>query len=181
MEPFMLRQWRQQWSIEPDTTSPNVPFGLVQLASGTSEGHEENMARFRWAQFGSFDYLPNHELYNVFGAQAYDAGDPWGKECYYLVPSPCQGDVPYSWNYTHYYMGPIHPRPKLIIGQRLAHSGYPILYQNMTEISNEINIGPVIAGCKLNNITKEIVIQFNKTLSILPSGKFFIPFLFLSL
>ena len=83
------------------------------------------MGRFRWTQMGSFDYLPNHELVNTFGAQAYDTGDPWNKECFYLKPPTCQGDSVYSWNETNFFMGPIHPRFKLIVGQRLATSGYP--------------------------------------------------------
>ncbi len=74
MEPFMLRQWRSQWSVVSNTTSKVAPFGVVQLAEGTSEGHNYNMGRFRWTQFGSFNYLPNSELTNVFGAQAFDAG-----------------------------------------------------------------------------------------------------------
>ena len=36
MEPFMLRQWRSQWSIVSGTTSPVTPFGLVTLAGNVS-------------------------------------------------------------------------------------------------------------------------------------------------
>eukprot|EP00483_Globobulimina_turgida_P009046 UN09064 len=128
------------------------------------------MGRFRWSQLGNFDYLPNAELINTFAAQAYDSGDPWNKNCFYLKPPTCQGDAPYSWNKTNFFMGPIHPRPKLIVGRRLAQSGYPMLYKGSTTIDNCQNIGPTLAGCKLNNVTKQIVIQFNKTLSILPDN-----------
>eukprot|EP01084_Bolivina_argentea_P265945 450930_1 len=53
MQPFMLKQWRSQWSVVPHTTSSVTPFGLVTLAGGTSEGHGPNMGRFRWAQMGN--------------------------------------------------------------------------------------------------------------------------------
>ena len=36
MEPFMVNQWRSQWNI---INNKNIPFGLVELASGTDEGH----------------------------------------------------------------------------------------------------------------------------------------------
>merc|ERR1719295_366975 len=181
MEPFMLRQWRSQWSVTPGTTSPVTPFGLVTLAGGTSEGHGQNMGRFRWTQMGSFDYLPNHELVNTFAAQAYDLGDPWNKECFYLKPPRCQGDSVYSWNKTNFYMGPIHPRPKLIVGRRLAISGYPLLYgpqsveldpTAIAPMENEANIGPVLSGCKVMDDGNELVIEFNKTLSILPDANY---------
>ena len=173
MQPFMLRQWRNDWSIIPNTTSSDIPFGLVTLAAGTDEGHGTNMAPFRWAQMGNYDYLPNpinieninfQGMTNSFAALAHDLGDPWNKQCFYLNPPTCQGNSPYSWNKTNYFMGPIHPRDKLPVGQRLAKSGYPIIYgNNSNKIENEINIGPVINGCKLNNKTMEIIITFNST------------------
>eukprot|EP01083_Nonionella_stella_P223706 796974_1 len=170
MQPFMLRQWRQQWSVIPNTTSSDTPFGLVTLAAGTDEGHGYNMAPFRWAQMGNYDYLPNpiinpaNGMTNTFAALAHDLGDPWNKQCFYLKPPTCQGNAPYSWNKTNYFMGPIHPRDKLPVGQRLAKAGYPILYgKNANNINNQMNIGPVMSGCKLNNSTKEIVITFNSS------------------
>jgi len=172
MQPFMLKQWRRQWSVEPGTTSPDAPFGLVTLAAGTDEGHSLNMAPFRWAQMGNYDYLPNPVLNdvnfdgmtNTFAALAHDLGDPWNKECFYLQPPTCQGNAPYSWNATNYFMGPIHPRDKLPVGQRLAKSGYPILYgKAANDVANQMNIGPVLSGCLLNNVSNEIVIRFNST------------------
>ena len=167
----MLRQWREHWSVEPNTTSSDVPFGLVTLAGGTAEGHADNMAAFRWAQMGNFDYLPNimsnptmYDMTNTFAALAHDLGDPWNKQCFYLKPPTCQGNAPYSWNKTNYYMGPIHPRDKLPVGRRLAKSGYPILYgNNANNVLNQMNIGPVIAGCKLNNESRQIIITFNES------------------
>jgi len=158
--------------VVPNTTSPDTPFGLVTLAAGTDEGHGDNMAPFRWAQMGNYDYLPNPVcgdsdfcgMTNTFSALAHDLGDPWNKECFYLNPPTCQGNAPYSWNKTNYYMGPIHCRDKLPVGQRLARSGYPIIYgNNANNIKNQMNIGALINGCQLNNVTKEIVITFNST------------------
>ena len=46
----MVTEWRRQWSFVNGTTSGDVPFGVVTLAAGGSEGHDENMAGMRWSQ-----------------------------------------------------------------------------------------------------------------------------------
>ena len=39
---FMIQQWREQRSVVPNTTNPMIPFGIVTLACGTSEGCSGN-------------------------------------------------------------------------------------------------------------------------------------------
>jgi hypothetical protein len=34
----LVQEWRKEWSVEPDTTPVELPFGIVTLAGGTSEG-----------------------------------------------------------------------------------------------------------------------------------------------
>ena len=47
------------WSEDaPQGTDPSFPFGIMQLADGTSEGHGTNMANFRFAQTMGLGVLP---------------------------------------------------------------------------------------------------------------------------
>ena len=46
----MIAKYRARWSATPGTTDPLVPFGVVTLAAGTSEGNGRNMAGMRWSQ-----------------------------------------------------------------------------------------------------------------------------------
>lgn len=136
----------------------------MSLAAGTDEGHGDNMAPFRWAQTGNVDYMPNFKLTNTFIALAHDLGDPWNEQCFYLKPPTCQGDSPYSWNKTNYYMGPIHPRVKLAVGQRLARAGYKLLYQKSSyNPTSYLSMGPLINGCKMDLNQAIINISFNSS------------------
>lgn len=74
--PAMVAEWRQIWSSTPGTTSSQAPFGVVTLAAGGSEGHDENMAGMRWSQTGNYGKLPSAAIPNGFLAHAYDLGDP---------------------------------------------------------------------------------------------------------
>ncbi len=74
MEALMVRQWRTEWSAVDGTTDPMVHFGFVTLAAGTSEGHEDAMGAFRWAQTANFGILPNAAMPNTFVAQGFDIG-----------------------------------------------------------------------------------------------------------
>lgn len=76
MMPNLVKLWRQQWSKEPETTSPNAPFGIVSISSHDSEGAPD-MASFRWAQQGSYGTVPNPVMPNTFMAHAFDLQDPW--------------------------------------------------------------------------------------------------------
>ena len=74
MQKLMLEQWRNNWSVIPLTTHKLVPFGVVQLAAGTSEGHQDTIAHFRWTQSNNYGILPNPQMINTFIAQSYDLG-----------------------------------------------------------------------------------------------------------
>lgn len=44
----LVSSWRKIWSVEPGTTDPLAPFGVVSLADGTDESFGINMRMFRW-------------------------------------------------------------------------------------------------------------------------------------
>ena len=68
--PAMVAEWRRQWSSEPGTTDPEVPFGTVSLAAGGSEGHPANMAGMRWSQTGNFGEI-SHRRWSPFTHPVY--------------------------------------------------------------------------------------------------------------
>ncbi len=84
----LVEDWRERWSERSDT-SPNFPFGIVQIPPfGKKEmtpsaicGNNEKCAApglLRWSQTAKYGYLPNPKLPNTFGATATDLGDPDG-------------------------------------------------------------------------------------------------------
>eukprot|EP01083_Nonionella_stella_P016835 46991_1 len=153
MEKLMFTQWRSNWSVVADTTDPMFHVGIVTLAAGTSEGKQPFMGSFRWSQSLNYDILPNPAGENMFIAQGYDIGDPWAKGC-----EGCgDPDAPYSAATTHFYMGPVHPRPKIYVGQRLARAANKFIYGN-----DAIWSGPLISGCSLSN--GKLVMEFNKSM-----------------
>ena len=66
---LLVSEWRRLFSATPGTTPPDFPFGIVSLASGTSEGNGGNMAVFRDAQIGQCAVLPCPSFPNTFVAQ----------------------------------------------------------------------------------------------------------------
>eukprot|EP01084_Bolivina_argentea_P306479 529609_1 len=115
----------------------------------------------RWAQMANFDYLPNMEMRNTFVALGHDMGEPWGQGCKNEHPAVCNvSGTPYSLADTPQFMGPIPPRIKLPIGQRLAYAGYNMLYGGNSE---SVISGPLISGCTMDVNKKQIVISFNDT------------------
>ena len=168
MLPIMVKSWREAWSVVPNTTDPQAPFGIYTLAAGTSEGHAEKMGAMRWSQTGNYGAAPNDLLPNVFIASGYDVGDPWAKDCgkqhccqhTVIEPQPpCSGDTRWSQWQTHSFMGPIHPRTKLVISTRAARAAAVLGYGAPGPYT-----GPVISGCSLSSDKKSIEIHFNKTL-----------------
>ena len=75
--PKLIARYRELWSSTPGTTDPLVPFGIVTLSAGSSEGSGQHMAGMRWSQTGNYGVLPNPIMPAVFMAQGFDAGDPW--------------------------------------------------------------------------------------------------------
>ena len=167
MLPTMINYWRKMWSVVEGTTDPMAGFGVYTLAAGTSEGHGTKMGAFRWSQTGNYGTVPNPVMPNCFVASGYDLGDPWGKGCgkfncccYYgrINPEPpCSGDTRWSCSQTHFFMGPIHPRPKLPFATRLARAAAVVVYGAEGPAT-----GPVISGCSVSG--KSLTIRFNATL-----------------
>jgi len=130
----LISSWRQLWGL------PQLFFGIVSLAGGGDEGHAQNMAQFRAQQMEVADGLEN-----VFLAHAFDMNDPWfnfnacknakccpekpGFNTSFLPAEGCwksrtrwQQEIDGDWfhNSAPWFMGPIHPRIKRRLGDRLA-------------------------------------------------------------
>eukprot|EP00117_Sycon_ciliatum_P047952 scpid52642/ scgid34202/ Sialate O-acetylesterase; Sialic acid-specific 9-O-acetylesterase; Yolk sac protein 2; Sialate O-acetylesterase small subunit; Sialate O-acetylesterase large subunit len=168
MLPNMISAWRKAWSVEEGTTDPLAPFGVYTLAAGTSEGHGTHMGGFRWSETANYGVVPNPAMPNCFVASGYDLGDPWNKDCYFknccthgvVEPqAPCSGDTRWSWWATNFFMGPIHPRPKLPFATRLAKAAAVVVYGAKGPAT-----GPVIAGCFMSDDGKSISVKFNTKL-----------------
>ena len=174
--------WRRMWSVEPGTTSPTASFGLVTLAAGGSEGHGQHMSHMRWSQTANYGVLPNEKMPNTYLAQGFDIGDPWAvgatnqQNCSKVDPAtgkygpsclPWDDSTwlpsfkpmyPYIRNNTApVYMGPIHPRIKHPVGQRLARAYKSLILGGATS-----HTGPTIAGCTASTGAMEL--RFNTTL-----------------
>merc|ERR1719163_2037887 len=102
---------------------------------------------------GNYYVGPNPAMPNVFFAQGYDVGDPFSKcprigPCYCHAGHPCDPEhgIPNPWtrNGTKPYMGPIHPRPKIFVGQRLAAGANKFVYGG-----DNAWTGPVMSGCQV--------------------------------
>lgn len=169
--PAMIAQWRSIWSAVPGTTDPLAPFGYVEIADGSDEAWGISMAGLRWAQSANYGSVPNPVMPNVFSAVTHDAGDPWdadqcnqkGKSCCVTKAQPlgadCVGDHRGEWDYdsTNWFMGQVHPRPKAIVGRRLAQAAYSSVYGG-----SGVSTGPVLAGCSL--VDSSLKITFNAEL-----------------
>lgn len=172
--PRLVRRWRQLWSSEPDTTDPLAPFGVVTLAKGGSEGGHD-IGGMRWSQTANYGVLPNPEMPNTFLAQAFDLGDPFeNKACYdwnccakgynatYCAertqdnPAMCNAYCAVL-DGTNFYMGPIHPRDKKPVGDRLAKAAKNVVYGGTAAYT-----GPTVSGCSASD--DRIVVRFNTSL-----------------
>jgi hypothetical protein len=125
----------------------------------------------QWAQTANYGVAPNPAMPNVFMAQAFDLSDPFGNITCYKSGccrgaqkagtncGSCLGPNGYceSMTATNFYMGPIHPRVKKIVGERLAKAGAVIAYGK-----TGIHTGPTISGCSMSS--GKITIKFNSTL-----------------
>lgn len=139
----MIEDWRSIWSAVPNTTDPQFPFGVTQLAGSCSEGFPQNSGAFRRSQTGGYDRLPNPAMPNTFLGQAFDLGDPWQHGCFQT--KACFGwNTPFSANRTrNYENSAIHPRPKEPLGGRLARAAMAVHYTPDTQPL----ILPVLVGC----------------------------------
>lgn len=183
--PKMIAKYRARWSSTPGTTDPLVPFGIVTLAAGTSEGNGKNMAGMRFSQSCNYGVLPNSACPNTFLAQAFDISDPWesfdcdGQHC--SLPDPKTGAYgpncisPWTdlskWDpimlplaamirndSTPSYMGGIHPRIKPPVGVRLAQA----FLNGIRGDGSKAATGPTISSCTTSS--NSITVRYNSTL-----------------
>eukprot|EP00658_Telonema_sp_P-2_P024268 TRINITY_DN19753_c0_g1_i3.p1 TRINITY_DN19753_c0_g1~~TRINITY_DN19753_c0_g1_i3.p1 ORF type:complete len:493 (-),score=82.52 TRINITY_DN19753_c0_g1_i3:240-1718(-) len=167
MMPALVASWRKMWSATPGTTDPNAPFGLVTLAPSGGEGGSD-IGTMRWAQTAGYGVLPNPAMPNTFLAQSYDLDDPFSNiSCYHATGCPAKPTPPGGWGGcqqycdslagTNFYMGPIHPRDKKPVGERLAN-GAAVVGYGVAGHSN----GPTLSGCTKDG--SNLVLSFNATL-----------------
>lgn len=103
--PAMINDWRAKFSAASAQTSPNFPFGFVQLAPWKPDMTQiVGFPDIRWHQTADYGYVPNPAMTNVFMSVAMDLPD-----------------------FTSDY-GNIHPRDKQDVAQRLFLSGMQVAY-----------------------------------------------------
>lgn len=163
----LVSSWRQMWSLEAETTDPLAPFGFVTLAPSGGEGGR-SMGAMRWAQSANYGVAPNPAMPRTFMAQAFDLDDPFSnitcyrKGCCGAAKEGCEsclGPNGYCANLsaTNFYMGPIHPRDKKPVGDRLAMAAVSVAYGKGTAFT-----GPTLSGCHVAN--GKIIVEFNRSL-----------------
>ena len=184
----LIRGYRALWSAVSGTTDPLVPFGVVTLAAGGSEGSGQHMAGIRWSQTANNGVLPSPLLPRTFLAQAFDIGDPWltaidnddahhcarpdtttgayGPTCVrpWTNESAWDDDLrtlaPRVRNdSTPEFLGSIHARIKSPVGRRLAHAYLALIGKTTGALS-----GPTIAGCEVADDNSSIAVTYNASL-----------------
>ena len=151
----MIDAWRSIWAATPGTTPSSAPFGFVTIADGSDEAWGVSMSGLRWAQTANYGSVPNPRMRNVFAALGHDAGDQWdADQCadplsccvdkWQPLGKKCIGDHRGEWSFTGtaWFMGQVHPRPKALLGRRLALAGHAAIYGGDSTPS-----GPVFTGC----------------------------------
>ncbi len=180
----LVSSWREAWSVEPETTSKQLAFGIVGLAPDGSEGFGQNIAAIRWSQQANFGTWPSTGLPGTFGANAFDLADPWthntqtdanfcskkdpktgkyGKDC---IWNPARWAAPFKPllgairnNTAPIFMGSIHPRLKYPVGRRLAVAAMRAVYGDEAGPV----AGPTIAGCAMSSDSTSLRLLFNAT------------------
>ena len=165
----MIAAWRAAWSAVPGTSSPLAPFGFVELADGTDEAWGLSMAGLRHAQTAGYGSVPNPLMPNVYRALAHDAGDQWDADAcadpnsccvpaWHALGSTCRGDHRGAWDWwdTNWFMGQVHPRPKAILGRRMAQAAFATAYSGAAALA----AGPRLASCALAS-PSTLTITFN--------------------
>eukprot|EP00656_Telonema_subtile_P043614 TRINITY_DN49962_c0_g1_i1.p1 TRINITY_DN49962_c0_g1~~TRINITY_DN49962_c0_g1_i1.p1 ORF type:complete len:417 (-),score=29.87 TRINITY_DN49962_c0_g1_i1:143-1393(-) len=169
--PALIHRWRGLWA-----GGENASFGIVTLAAGGSEGHDQAMAAMRWSESGNYGVVPNALMPGAFLAHAYDLGDPMDNlqspcmnqstglvnKTAFGPSGPCVWPAASAWNpavlplrdsvfnnSAPSYMGMIHPRFKHEVGRRLA-----LAYLGAN--------GPTLSGCSVSD--SAVQIRFDKLL-----------------
>ena len=125
------------------------------------------MANLIWCYFG---------LLLVAVYTAYDLGDPWQSNacvqwgccsqsksynattCAANQDGGKCGDACLAMTNTSYYMGPIHPRIKKPVGERLALAAMGVAFDGKKPYA-----GPTISGCTYGG-AKTLTVEYNSTL-----------------
>lgn len=175
----MIKNWRSYWSSTPGTTAADAPFGTVTVHPYGCESNP-HAAVTRWAQLANFGFAPNPLMPNVFAAQTFDLGDPWGYApadggCAHTFnasfPARCLPPDSSRFDPTLTYMfkwiqnssigccpnDPLHSRLKSPIGRRLA-----LAYHNLVSGSGPAT-GPTIGGCTLSG--SSITVSFDASIN----------------
>ena len=169
--PVLVSEWRALWSRTPGTTDPMAPFGVVTLAASGSEGGAD-LGSMRLAQTAGYGVLPNAALPNTFLVQALDLDDPWANQTcsnikccaydfnasYHKTCAGCEGYCN-STTGTSWYMGPIHPRSKKEVGQRLAQTAGVAVYGLPGAYT-----GPTLSGCRVDAASNTVTVTFDASL-----------------
>ena len=179
--PKMIETYRRRWSVHPGTTRPDAPFGVVTLHPSGAGGRPD-AGGMRLAQTAGYGTIPNPMMKNTYVASAYDLDDPYddttcydrgccdpkivfgssdkgpgkcnGRDC--NVCSTCQ-DYCETLSSTNFFAGP-NPRPKRLVGERLAQSAAVEVYGKPGDGS-----GPTLAGCRVM-ADNTIVLHFRRKL-----------------
>lgn len=134
----------------------------------------DNTAKIRWAQTADWGFLPNPRLPHTFIAMAYDQPDPRnGSHCFWNTTTHKCDNKPYPDAClvgkeicpppAGLMGGNIHPRNKLLLGDRIARAAKAVVYGD----AKLAFTGPVVTGCFLGQTdsgSPKITLSFNETL-----------------
>jgi hypothetical protein len=131
------------------------------------EKRTDNTARIRWAQTADWGFLPNPRLPHTFVAMAYDQPDPRnGSHCFWNTTANKCETVPYPGSCVAgkeicpppagLMGGNIHPRNKLLLGDRIARAAMAMAYGD----SKVAFTGPVVTGCTVAKGTTSSKVSF---------------------
>jgi hypothetical protein len=176
--PAMIGDWRGVWSAHPGTTHPTAPFGFVELADGSDEAWGLSMAALRHAATAGYGGVPNPAMPAVYRALGHDAGDQWDASGCALPPlqccvptwqplgRTCLGDHrgQFDWWDTNWFQGQVHPRPKALIGRRLAQAAFASVYLSSPPSALLAASGPRLSGCTYSAAARTLTLRFNATL-----------------
>ena len=177
--PALDDSWRYAFR-QGSSTDPDFPIGVVSLHGWCGEEEAactldpakrtDHTAEIRWAQTAEWGFLPNPRLPHTFVAMAYDQPDPRnGTHCYWNATTHrCDPKVPYPETCligkeicpppAGLEGGNIHPRNKLLLGDRIARAAIAIAYGDDTLPFT----GPVVTGCQVSG--HQVTFSFNESL-----------------
>jgi hypothetical protein len=166
--PALDNSWRHAFTAG-SATDPTFPIGVVSLHGWCGEEEAQctldpnrrtdHTAEIRWAQTADWGFLPNPRLPHTFVAMAYDQPDPKnGSHCFWNTTSDTCTNVKYPGACLAgkeicpmpegLEGGNIHPRNKLLLGDRIARAAKAMAYGDATVPFT----GPVVTGCSVSAI-----------------------------